>query len=174
MKLKYIKDNCSRITTEAINSLLSQRQSEDIYAYALYTDSSAMSISFGANSVSNFNNRLATEDEVTSEDVAYFKWNTAEWEYESYAEEKFENINNQLSNLSLTMNESEFQTFFEDLITIMTEALKIAKTNTTKETKKSTFFITVTDDDIAEEIENKSATVINTPEVAKLFLRRYN
>lgn len=56
----------------------------------------------------------------------------------------------------------------------MTVALTVAKEYYGNNIHEVTVFVTVTDSDDAEEIENRSAVRINTPGIAQSFLARFD
>lgn len=170
MNWKDIETKCTSIVTDCIIDLMSGKEEKETYVYSLYTDSGAMSVSFGANSKGNLEKKLSNNESYTPEDIAYFKWDPAEWDYEGYEAERFIEINKELSN---SKNRDNFESFFKKLIETMTASLVEAKKNSEAMTKNATFFVTVTDNDAAEEIENASAQIINTPDIANSFLKRY-
>lgn len=174
MNWKDIEKICAAAATKAIQELLAENSGQNIYTYALFTDDSAMSIGFGANTQDYFNKKLEAESDLTEEDFAYFKWNIAEWKYEGYKDDYFEDINKKLTDLSLTSNRDELNILFDKVINIMVNSLKHAREKHINQVNQAVFFVTVTDDEFSEKIENYSAKILNPGEISNNFLSRYN
>ena len=170
MDWEKLEQECIQIVQDSLKEILAEKE---IYTAALYTDNSAGSISFGANTIKNFKAKIIEEDAITKEDIAYYQWAPDEWDLEGYNIERSREINKQLFN-SIMHEKKDFDLFFEKTTNLMIECLKKVKDQLGSELKDTILFVTVTDDDFAEELENKSAQCINHPEVAKIFMGRYD
>lgn len=67
----------------------------------------------------------------------------------------------------------DFEVFFVDVIMMMTESLKRARQALPYFFHSATWFISVTDNDNAEAIENDTACLLNNDANKKAFLARY-
>ncbi|MEE5097838.1 DUF4303 domain-containing protein [Pseudomonas alliivorans] len=160
----------------AFQSLKQSHENEKIYAYALYTDSSAMTIAPSANSIEALNHKIEQEEEEdrTEEVIAYYKWASSEWAYEAYGGELFADINNDLRN---DVERADFEFFKLQVTDVMTKTLAALVSEhffEQADTGNVVVFVTVTDDDDAEKIENSSAQVINSKNVYREFITRYH
>jgi len=68
---------------------------------------------------------------------------------------------------------SDFDSYFDNLIEAMTTALVATKAALGERLADVTAFVTVTDSNDAEEIENASASRINAADLADRFLCRF-
>ena len=167
MKWDEIEKDCISIVENSLKEIVSKN---DIYVVSLYTDESATSISFGANSIENFEKNVSEKNATTIEDIAYYKWAPDEWDFEGYNAEKFRDINKWLYENSERNN---FEVFFRKVIETMILVLKKSKNIIKNDLDKITLFVAITDNDLAEEIENKSSREINNPDVHYSFMKRY-
>lgn len=163
------------LSREVFSELRTAQEKEEFYAYALYTDSSAMTIVPSANSIQALNNNILQEDESErSEDVvAYYKWSSSEWAYEAFKGDKFSEIN---KNIREDRDRSDFPEFKKKVIGVMTSALASLVREGFFEQgdeKSPVVFVTVSDDDEAEAVENASARIINKKSVYEYFIKRY-
>ena len=168
MKWDKIEKYCISIVELSLKEIVSK---SDVYAVSLYSDESATSISFGANSIENFEKNVSEKNATIIEDIAYYKWAPDEWDFEGYNAEKFRDINKWLYENS---ERDDFEMFFQKTIETMISVLRKSKNIIKNDLEKITFFVTITDNDIAEEIENKSSREINTPDVHCSFMKRYD
>ncbi|MFA0921869.1 hypothetical protein ALP73_00785 [Pseudomonas coronafaciens pv. garcae] len=168
------------LSKKAFFNLLNDHLDERFYAFAMYTDSSAMTICLAANSLEKLNEKIDEEDEEDEEDktdeaISYFKWTTSEWAYEAFEGDAFAEINRALRN---DKERNEFNTFSENLITSMTNVLALLVNEDFFKKKPiidgAVVFVTITDDDAAQSIENISAKLLNTEDTSQTFLKRFD
>ncbi|WP_025026055.1 DUF4303 domain-containing protein [Caldalkalibacillus mannanilyticus] len=161
-------------TKRAFWALRNSRASEDFYAYALYTDSSAMTVMPAANSVQGLERRFAEEEDKSAASLAYYKWTTSEWSYEAWHADEFSQISAELRNSPNRNDEDQFR---KHVFQSMIEALKKLDDEgffgKGEAREKLVLFITLTDDDLAEGVENESAKILNHASVYEDFVRRY-
>ncbi|QKZ02416.1 DUF4303 domain-containing protein [Pseudomonas eucalypticola] len=152
---------------------------EEFYAFALYTDSSAMGIGPSANSIERLNEKIQSElegEDETPENAAYYKWASSEWAYEAVGGEFFKGINKDLSE---SAERADFKAFKDKVLQAMTDALDdMVKErffdSLCKKAGKAVVFVSMTDDDESENIENASARAINPQAIYEAFLGRYD
>ncbi|MDH0745189.1 DUF4303 domain-containing protein [Pseudomonas sp. GD03842] len=119
-----LQDRIYEATKLAFKGLGEKYPSKDFYAYVLYTDSDAMSISPSANSMEDLNYKIGQElkdEEKTEENIAYYRWASAEWAHEAGGGEFFKEINRDLRESG---DRSEFDTFKIKVLQAMTGALE--------------------------------------------------
>lgn len=164
---------------ETYRALLAKHPGEHFYAFALYTDSGAMTVVPAANSAEGLQRvrrKMGVRDE---ESAPEFTWATGEWVYESAEARMFTPLCKRLADavLSVRFPESTFGRFFDELQRDMIEALRMLDQEglfgVGAERERITLFVTISDDDRAEELENASAKVLNPPAVFDRFIRRY-
>lgn len=175
MQLNDIEDKIYEAAKLTFTQLRQQSQ-EEFYAYALYTDDSAMTVVPAANSLNGLAVKLQEEAEIGEPDEPiklYYKWASAEWQYEAWGGKNFQDI---CSIVRHHPKRVEFTAFREEVINAMTQALKRLDNEgffgTGSQRKAITLFVTSSDSDDAEEIENRSAVTLN-PLNADDFLRRF-
>ena len=163
------------VMKQAIQDLHLARPDENFYALALYTDDSAMTIALAANSREALELRLLDEDEDDrDESRPYFQWATSEWEYEAWRGDLFKEASKELREAS---ERDDISTFRKKLHLSMINVLKELNQEGFLDRfagEKPTLFITVTDDDAAESVENNSAKLLNAPDAYAVFMNRYD
>jgi len=174
MDWKNFEVEVSSIVKQAIKDLHDARPSEHFYTFALYTDTSAMTVAMAANSLEVLELKLQDEDEEDrDESRSYYQWATSEWEYEAWRGDLFKGISKELREAS---GRDEIAAFRENLYLSMTNVLKeLGKERFFDPfvVQNPTLFVTVTDDDTAEVVENNSAKVLSTPAAYAEFVNRY-
>lgn len=164
---------------KAFKQVDKEYSNEEFYAFALYTDSSVMSISPSANSIEQFNEKIESElegEDKTPENEAYYKWAFSEWHYEGVGGDFFREINKDLREC---VERADFEKFKGKVLQAMIDALSdMVKEHffdsVGKESENAVVFVSMTDDDEAENIENASAKVINSEAICEAFLVRYD
>lgn len=169
--------DAARVTYRA---LLAAHPQDHFYAFALYTDSGAMTVVPAANSdegLKRVREQMAVGDD---EKAPEFTWATGEWAYESAEADSFNPLCKRLADTVLGPNlpEAQFDAFFKELQRDMIEALRQLDREglfrTGAEREKITLFVTISDDNGAEELENQSAQILNPPAVFDRFIKRYD
>lgn len=161
----------------AFSSLKKARPNEEFYVCALYTDSGAMTICPSANSFRGLEEKISQEDEEdrSNEVVQYYKWASSEWAYEAWQSEDFEGV---CKSLRESAERSDFENFQSQVFLTMTNALLLLKNEgffqSFNARQSPVLFVTITDDDRAEELENKSARILNGEQVFGEFVNRYS
>ena len=161
----------------AFSSLKNAHPNEEFYVCALYTDSGAMTVCPSANSFRGLEEKVSQEDEEdrSPEVVQYYKWASSEWVYEAWRSEEFKGV---CKSLRESAESSDFESFQSKLFLAMTNALLLLKNEDFFQDfnahQSPVLFVTITDDDRAEEFENKSARVLNSEQVFDEFMNRYS
>lgn len=161
----------------AFTSLQNSHPDERFYAFALYTDSSAMTICPSANSVQSLEAKVNQEQEEdrSEEAIQYYKWASSEWEYEAWESERFKDI---CTTLRESSERNDIEKFQSQVFITMTNALLMLKNEGFFESfgipQAPVLFVTITDDDRAEELENQSAKILNGEKEFDGFINRYS
>lgn len=159
-------------------ALRAQHPDEHFYAFALYTDSGAMTVVPAANSVEGL--RRIREQQAVPDDDPWYAWGFSEWAYAAAEASPFNAICGKLADdvLSPQFVRSRFPEFSRQLHADMIAALRLLDREglfgTGDERAAITLFVSISDDDAAEALENESAKALNPPAVADAFLRRYD
>ena len=172
MVWNQIADELTAAVATATRRMLAAHDGEHVYAFALYTADDGMSVAMAANTEEAFQAHLASEaedEENSVEDEIYYRWSSSEWKFERIESDLFVSINKLLAQA----DKSEFDSYFQRLIEHMTSALKNTKEMLGDRVADITAFVTVTDSDEAEHIENQSAMKINSVDLAHAFQSRY-
>ncbi len=147
-------------STKDIREILNQTADENIYTVALVTDSNCCSLFLAVNTVEYLNNETDGLDEC--------KWHPDEWGYS-------DGHGSELVKLSASLweNYSNFpgeKFFFNALISAMKQ---IKESGIFKDrADEITFFVSISDDEGADNIEDLSAKQLNSPTLAAAFLNR--
>ena len=158
---------------------------ERIYAVCLVTDSDAMTVFFAINTYekmeSNYHNYTQkNKSENLSDEILYktVKWVPAEWGYDDSDLEKSEIVlvSDYLAEKRESIEDSRFREFEEQFYKTMTETLLTLHNEGLfcHEKDDITIFISISDDDRAEMIENYSAGLLNSENVMSNFLKRWD
>jgi hypothetical protein len=166
----------STATGLAVDDLLASLGGERLYAICLQTDDGGMSIGLCANTEQGYSEKRAEAEEAGDLDAsydAYLRWDSAEWRHEMIGTERFRQVEKDLWD-ALDDPPGGFDAYFDRLIEAMTLALIDVKKAQGERFADVTAFVTVTDSDEAEEIENRSAVRINSTEIAAAFRARHD
>jgi hypothetical protein len=158
----------------AFDDLRGAHPDEEFYAYALYTDGDAWTVCPAANSLRGFEKAISQQPDPSAATLAYYKWATSEWAYEGWKSSYFREISAQLRAWE---NRADLATFKRNVAASMIGALKKLDADgffgAGVEREKLALFISVTDDDSAESVENESAKLLNPKSVYERFAPRY-
>jgi hypothetical protein len=91
----------------AFASLRSEKLDEHFYVFALYTDGDAWTILPSANSTERYQAILRDTGQTDEQQIAYYKWATAEWAYEAWNKHLFTGIYRQLEDHRKTLPKSQ-------------------------------------------------------------------
>ncbi|WP_373963005.1 DUF4303 domain-containing protein [Kosakonia sacchari] len=172
MNWDELEEKCFQAAFDAIKKLLTEYSTENFYAFSLYTDSSAMTVSLSANSEERLHSILDAEKDKSRETQSYYKWATSEWAYEGFSAENFSDISKALRE---SPDRANFLQFKNRLVQALINALKKIKlSELAPALNDSVLFVSITDDDDAERTENISAGLINDKSISSYFLSRYD
>lgn len=164
----------ARAARASFEDLRAARPDEHFYAYALYTDSSAMTVMPAANSLEALA-EVRKEMEIEDGDRApEFKWSTGEWRYEAWKAEYFAGLSAKLR----AQRDSEGLALRAKAIhRDMTAALHLLDQEgffgVGEARNEVVLFVSISDDDGAMRLENDSALILNPPIVGQEFIKRY-
>lgn len=164
----------------AYRALLAAHPGERFYAFALYTDSGAMTVVPSANSEEGLERSRMRLDRGSDQPApAWLIWGTAEWAYEAAEADSFNALSKRLADTvnGPSVSDAQFGGFFRSLQLDMIEALRLLDREglfgTGEAREAMTLFVSISDDDGANALENESATILNPPAVANRFIARY-
>ncbi|WP_255763293.1 DUF4303 domain-containing protein [Fulvivirga maritima] len=93
MNFEELERKIEAATKKAFIEIYDQHQDEGIYGFALYSDGGAMTVCPSANT----QDFLEDLDDEEKEDLAFYKFEPAEWKYEMVgADEAFNDISKEL------------------------------------------------------------------------------
>tara|TARA_B110001454_G_C12723212_1_gene435865 strand:- start:7342 stop:7890 length:549 start_codon:yes stop_codon:yes gene_type:complete len=161
----------------AFGSLISERKGEHFYAFALYTDGDAWTILAAANSLEQHQKAVLKFGETNAQNVAAYKWSTGEWAYENWKGELFTDIYRDLAKYRKTQEntDSDYASYKNSVHECMITALKrLDQSGFFGEMRSSiVLFVSSTDNDETETIENYSAKELNSQSVYSEFIERF-
>jgi uncharacterized membrane protein YebE (DUF533 family) len=174
MQWEELRKLISEATLKFFCDLRETHTDEDFYAYALYTDSSAMTVLPSVNSTQKLQQIIEKAEDKTLSSLAYYKWATSEWAYEGGQTDGFREISKKLRN---SADRECFDQFKQKVLQTMIAALKALDEDgvfgTGVQREQVVLFITIVDDNDAEKIENESAKLLNPFSIYDIFIRRY-
>lgn len=171
MNLK-LKDEIISVLSHTLFSLYERINNERLYAVAIYTDSSFMTLGVAANSEEGFNEAIAQQDDDSYATSCYYRWAFSEWKYDAWMTEEFKSISKYLRESPSRKN---FNAFSQEVIESIVSAVSEVKQKLPERSEDEiTFFISITDDDLSEELENSSAKLLNNDIIYNKFINRYN
>jgi len=177
--VEAVKKDVEKILREVCN--------EQIYAAALVTDSDCITLYLAVNTYEQmrkkdlkylkmFGDNLDEKkvEGINNGILSMTKWIPDEWAYSAGKESKLNNVSRQL----YAKEEENSAVYAENMdlfLEAVTDAWKtlIADKVFGEKTEDITYFISISDDDRAEAIENYSASQLNGKERYEAFLRRY-
>ena len=157
----------------SFEDLRSARPTEHFYAYALYTDSSAMTVMPAANSVEALAEVRKEMDVEDDDRASEFKWSTGEWRYEAWKAEYFNGIS---AKLRARIDGEDFALRAKEVHADMTAALRLLDQGgffgVGEARNNVVLFVSISDDDGAIRLEDDSAKILNSPTVYQSFIKR--
>lgn len=163
-----------KLVVQALEALQAEHSDERFYAFSLYTDSSAMTIAFAANSHEALERKLLEEDEEDRDDSRqYYTWATSEWKYEAWRGELFKSACKALREDVERSNIADFRKKLYAAMTNVLRALRQSDCFKSFAVQEPVLFVTVTDDETAEHVENETARVINSQSTYESFVNRF-
>lgn len=174
MDWSTIEEHLAQAASQSYDDFVVNNSIDDIYALCLSVAEDGMGIGMNANSETYFSEKLSAESDVedtTPQYKNYLRWSPAEWRFEGIGDDVFQPINDTLT--KMVLNDELDHSRFIKLINAMIGALRNLRELQDGALKEVTMFVTITDSDEAEEIENRSAISINPPDLAQAFVSRF-
>lgn len=160
----------------SFSDLIQQRKGESFYAFILYTDADCYTVLPSANSIEKHKEKIAREGAEGPKELAGYKWSIGEWAYESWKAEAFDAVCEDLSEASQSACEAgAFAEFRQQVHASMIKALASLDEEGFFGSIRSgiVIFVSSSDYDESIELENRSALMLNSPDVYEKFLKRY-
>jgi hypothetical protein len=163
---------------QSFTELLARHGHEAFYAFVLYTDGDCWTVSPAANSLEQLKARATAEEVTDSREIAAAKWSSADWAYEAVGAEPFDPIcvRLQAHSNALPDEPGTFAAFKEEVHRAMVEALRSLDESGVfgRHREGAVLFITSSDNGDAEALEDRSARLLNPPDIYEAFRRRYD
>ncbi|MCR6509673.1 DUF4303 domain-containing protein [Bacteroides sp. KH569_7] len=144
-----------------LREILGRIDDERIYTVALVTDRYCCSLFLAVNTLEY----LESEDEEPDDEC---KWHPDEWGYSDGHGSELVKLSKSLWENHATLPGEAF--FFSAMISAMAQVKGSGIFG--ERTEEITFFISISDDEDAENLEDSSAMTLNSPELAAAFLNR--
>ncbi len=173
MDWQAIRNELSQAILRAFDRFHERLDEEQVYALCLSVSEDGMAIGLNANTESCFARKLSEErelEDMTPQYERYLRWSPAEWCFEGVDDAAFQGINDML--VQVVLGDGLGASGFHDLIDAMIGSLETVRSMRADSLQGVTMFVTVTDSDDAEAIENRSAIAINPPDIARYFVSR--
>jgi hypothetical protein len=152
---------------------------ETFYAFALYTDEGLMTVMPAANTEEGYARAVEKYGYTKAAERSYVRWATAEWAYEAAGDGHFDATYKLLNSNKRDDADDDrgYRAFANKVIGSMVAALRELDQagffGRGEDRERVTLFVSVSDSDAAEQIENASAKELNPPAVSKRFAKRY-
>ncbi|APO47460.1 hypothetical protein BS614_27735 [Paenibacillus xylanexedens] len=157
-----------------LEQTLAKVQHEKVYACAFGTDSDWITLFLAVNTEESLTRHITNMKEQglcdSEQDEIYYRWGCSEYQYGE--DTHFNHISR------LLYATEEVQEYKDGIIRIIAKVVNetvddvFARYGQAK--ADITFFVSLTDDDLAEEIENQSVHQMTVPSLASKFLKRYD
>ena len=144
-----------------LREILGRINGEHIYTAALVTDRDCCSLFLAVNTLEY----LQSEDEEPDDES---KWHPDEWRYSDGHGSELVKLSKSLWENHNTLPGEAF--FFSAMVSAMAQVKGSGIFG--EGTEEITFFISISDDEDAENLEDSSAMTLNSPELAAAFLNR--
>lgn len=157
-----------------LKKTLEEVKDEKVYACAFGTDSDFVTLFLAVNTEESLARHLASmkaQDLCDSEeDVSYYRWGISEYQYGDAT-----HFNHISRFLYATENVSDYRDEMVKIIAkVVLETDDALLTQYGQSKEDIIFFMSMTDDDQAEELENQSAAQMTNPQLVSSFLQRYS
>jgi hypothetical protein len=149
---------------------------ERLYVICLQTAEDGISIGAGANTEEGYYAKCSSEaelEDITPEYRSYLRWAPAEWRFEVIDDSHFSAVNRDL-NVLFTDFVSGYTAHFSRLIEIMTDGLAYLRKARAEMLNNVALFVTISDSEIAEDVEQQSAGQLNPQNILNELLTRYS
>lgn len=160
----------------SFSDLMKQKKDESFYAFILYTDGDCYTVLPSANSVEKLDEKLTRRGVDDPKRAAGYRWSIGEWAYEAWKDDAFEQICEDLSAASQAACEADtFPEFKQQVHASMIKALSLLDEEGFFGARRdaAVIFISSSDYDESIDLENRSAKILNPPEVYAAFVKRY-
>ncbi|MDR6719647.1 DUF4303 domain-containing protein [Paenibacillus sp. 2003] len=156
-----------------LEQTLAKVEHEKVYACAFGTDSDWATLFMAVNTEESLAGHISSMKEQglcdTEEDEIYYRWGCSEYQYGE--DTHFNHISR------LLYATEEVQEYKDEIIRIIAKVVNETADDVFARYGQAkadiTFFVSLTDDDLAEEIENQSVHQMTVPSLASEFLKRY-
>lgn len=147
---------------------------EKVYACAFGTDSDWVTLFMAVNTEESLSKHITNMKEQglcdSEQDEIYYRWGCSEYQYGE--DTHFNHISR------LLYATEEVQEYKEEIIRIIAKVVNETADDVFARYGQAkadiTFFVSLTDDDLAEEIENQSVNQMTVLSLASKFLKRYD
>ncbi|CAH1205890.1 DUF4303 domain-containing protein [Paenibacillus sp. JJ-223] len=171
--LKQFEERFRASFVEDLKRTLEQTRNERVYACAFGTDSDFVTLFLAVNTEESLARHIADMKKKglcnSKEDEIYFRWGCSEYQYGD------DTHFNDISKLLYAVENA--YDYKDQLIEIIARVVQETEPSVFAEYGQSkediVFFVSMTDDDQAEELENESVALMTRPELIEGFLKRY-
>lgn len=177
MDWQKLTDDIVTAAAAAFGSLMTEKSDEHFYAFSLYTDEFAETISPSSNTIERYHEKIYRTGVTHLLDIASCRWSTAEWAYEAKNARLFSGIYRDLEKhrKSLPTSQEALESYKKSVHQCMISALKKLDEDRFFAQRREyiVLFISSSDDDEAFDMENASVVQLNSERIYAPFLKRY-
>lgn len=126
MNSEQLNDFFQQILTTsraAFTELVNEHGIDKLCGFALYSDASAMTVLPSVNTKACLTRKTALDPD----EPQYYRWSTAEWEYEGVRASEFEKISARLRNIHKELSDREFESHINSVYEICVKVLEELK-----------------------------------------------
>lgn len=157
-----------------IQKVLETLQNETVYACAFGTDSDFTTLFLAVNTEESLSRHIDNMKDMGlhhgEQDDIYYRWGCSEYQYGDGG-----HFNHLYKLLNSTENVIQYRNeIVKTIAKVVNEANNELFSQFGQSKEKITFFISMTDDDGAIELENQSVVLMTNPDLANEFLERYD
>ncbi|MGE6574481.1 DUF4303 domain-containing protein [Paenibacillus xylanexedens] len=172
--LNEFEDHFSAGFLPDLEQTLAKVQDEKVYACVFGTDSDWITLFMAVNTEESLAGHISSMNEQelcdSEQDEIYYRWCCSEYQYGE--DTHFNHISR------LLYATEEVQQYKNEIIRIIAKVVNETADDVFARYGQAkadiTFFVSLTDDDLAEEIENQSVHQMTVPSLTSKFLKRYD
>jgi hypothetical protein len=161
----------------AFSDMLERHKGEKFYALCLYTDNDCYTVDLLANTNESYKKKVMKEGVTDAKNMAAYRWHIGEWTIDSSSDCGFNEICKSLSKAcqAACQNDS-FDEFKKHAQSAMISAISILdKEGVFGQIRNDTILLVSSSEyEESEELENRSAKILNPPAMYEKFLNRWN
>jgi Domain of unknown function (DUF4303) len=177
MDWAMFKAEMQAATLIAFDRLMPQIGDETLYALCLQTTDDGWGIGPFANTREGLAVQIAELSrsiDLTPQDLRSMQWSADEWRHDRFGDDAFMAVNQQVMQAADDVSDADLSSHVARITDAMIGALEQLRMQHGEALDGVTMFVTKSDSDDAEALENLSSERLNPPDLHRAFLQRWD